>query len=153
MRVRPLLLALFFTACGPGAPDLTPAIETTSAGLGTYSELTGFGNNPGALKGYTYVPENMPANAPLVLAFHACSQTAADYQKAGWNQLADRLKFYVLYPEQQPANNAARCFNWAGEFGVPTNLSRGQGENQSIIQMINKLKMDHSIDEIGRAHV
>lgn len=146
MRLRPLLLALLFTACGPGAPDLAPAIETTSAGLGTYSELTGFGNNPGALKGYTYVPENMPANAPLVLAFHACSQTAADYQKAGWNQLADRLKFYVLYPEQQPANNAARCFNWAGEFGVPTNLSRGQGENQSIIQMINKMKMDHSID-------
>ncbi|MFO0724162.1 MAG: PHB depolymerase family esterase [Myxococcota bacterium] len=148
MRAPQLIaLALFLAACGPESttPE-RPAVDTALMGLGTYSELTGFGDNPGALKGYTYVPENMPANAPLVVAFHACSQTAADYQNAGWNALADRLKFYVLYPEQQPANNALRCFNWAGEYGVPTNLQRGQGENQSIIQMINKLKADHSID-------
>ena len=49
---------------------------------------------------WKYVPAGMPQNAPLVLALHACTQQAADYVKAGWNTLADKYKFYVVYPEQ-----------------------------------------------------
>jgi poly(hydroxyalkanoate) depolymerase family esterase len=146
------LLATLALASACAAPEADPAaapavdVETTARGVGMSSEVTGFGNNPGGLRGYKYVPENMPPNAPLVLALHACSQTATDYRRSGWNELADQHKFYVLYPEQQTNNNALRCFNWAGEFGDPLNLTRGEGENQSIIQMIEKLKADHSID-------
>lgn len=145
IQLRAVLLPciVLCAACGPEASF---EVEETRFGLGTYSEVTGFGSNPGALRGYKYVPENMPADAPLVLALHACSQTAADFRRAGWEALADQWKFYVLYPEQQTANNAARCFNWAGEYGVPTNLTRGEGENQSIKQMIDQLMADHSID-------
>lgn len=95
---------------------------------------------------FEYVPAPAPVDAPLVLALHACSQTASDYQNAGWNTLADELGFYVVYPEQQTANNPIRCFNWAGEYGDPTNLMRGQGENESIRQMVEKALADHSID-------
>ncbi|MCC7382839.1 MAG: PHB depolymerase family esterase [Deltaproteobacteria bacterium] len=147
-RALTLALALAIAiGCAPEAGDeARTLIEEARFGLGTYGELTGFGDNPGDLRAYQYIPENVPANAPLVLAFHACSQTAQDYRKAGWEQLADQLKFYVLYPEQQTGNNPARCFNWAGEYSDPTNLRRGEGENQSIKQMIDKMKADRSID-------
>lgn len=134
-------------ACGPGVELGALDVETASRGVGTYAEVTGFGSNPGGLKAYAYVPSPAPsAGAPLVLALHACSQTANDYQKAGWNTLADEWGFYVLYPEQQANNNPLRCFNWAGEYSDPTNLRRGEGENQSIIQMIDKMAADHGID-------
>lgn len=141
---RTLLLVLFAAACGPEALD----VDTTTQGVGTgtFSELTGFGSNPGGLKAFSYVPTSAPANAPLVLALHACSQTATEYRKAGWEELADQWGFYVLYPEQQTNNNALRCFNWAGEFGDPTNLTRGEGENQSIKQMVDTMVAAHGID-------
>ena len=102
---------------------------------------------------WKYVPSGMPQNAPLVLALHACSQQAADYVKAGWNALADKYKFYVVYPEQTTTNNALTCFNWAGNNtnvltgdNDPANLTRGMGENQSMKQMVDKMKADYSID-------
>src|SRR6185503_14866486 len=116
---------------------------SSSARAQALTQVTHFGSNPGGLRMWKYVPANLPDHAPLVLALHACGQQAADYVKAGWNGLADRYKFYVLYPEQTTANNALTCFNWAGTNPNPTtgendpaSLTRGQGENQSIKQMI-----------------
>ena len=114
--------------------------------LGGIQQVTGFGSNPGALNMYKYVPANMPSNAPLVVAMHGCTQRAADYAQIGWNELAEKHKFYVMYPEQTSANNGAYCFNWAGEYGDPTNIRRGEGENLSIKQMVDKMMADHSID-------
>src|SRR5262249_54769130 len=93
-----------------------------------------------------HAPAGVGANAPLVVALHGCTQTAADYAKAGWNELADKHGFYVAYAEQTTANNPIRCFNWAGVYGNPANLHRGQGENQSIKEMVDKMKADFSID-------
>jgi len=105
-----------------------------------------FGANPGGLAMYEYVPASLPAGRPLVLVLHGCSQTAAAMEAAGWNKLADAHKFAVVYPEQATANNAVRCFNWAGEYGDPANLVRGQGENQSIISMIDSAITRHEVD-------
>jgi poly(hydroxyalkanoate) depolymerase family esterase len=141
------LVALGATACASSG-DVAPveATGTTSAALGTLTSVSSFGSNPGALTMYKYVPQGVPSNAPLVVALHGCVQGAADFAKSGLNELADILKFYVLYPEQTLSNNPARCFNWAGEYGDATNLQRGKGENQSIKEMIDKMKADHSID-------
>ena len=103
-----------------------------------------FGSNPGNLLMHEYVPASLPAGRPLVLVLHGCSQTAASMEAAGWNKLADKHGFAVVYPEQNTANNPVRCFNWAGEYGDPANLVRGQGENASIISMI-----DHAITKHG----
>ena len=117
------------------------------------TQVTSFGSNPGGLRMWKYVPSGMPQNAPLVLALHACSQQAADYVKAGWNELADKYKFYVVYPEQTTTNNALTCFNWAGNNtnpitgdNDPANLTRGMGENESMKQMVDQMKADYSID-------
>lgn len=107
------------------------------------SEVTGFGSNPGQLRMFRHVPAGLPSGAPLVVALHGCSQTAASYDDAtGWRQLADRWKFALVLPQQQSANNASGCFNWfeAGD------TARGQGEALSIRQMVER-----SVADLGLA--
>lgn len=103
----------------------------------------GFGTNPGALKGYTYVPPGLPAGAPLVVVLHGCKQDAAGYDHhSGWSRLADEAGFALLYPEQQPANNPNHCFNWFR----PRDMKRDAGEALSIRQMIEATLIAHRLD-------
>jgi poly(hydroxyalkanoate) depolymerase family esterase len=106
------------------------------------TQVTSFGSNPGALNMYKHVPSGMPSNAPLVVALHGCTQTAAAYEASGWTALATKHKFYVVYPEQVSGNNSNKCFNWfeSGDIG------RGAGEALSIKQMVDNMKANHSID-------
>jgi poly(3-hydroxybutyrate) depolymerase len=114
------------------------------------AQVPSFGSNPGALDMYKYVPDGMPDDAPLVVLLHGCSQQASGMIPTGFLDLADEYHFYLVLPQQRSGNNPVNCFNWAGEYGDPANLVRGQGENLSIKQMIDKMKADHSIDA---AHV
>ncbi len=96
-------------------------------------ELTGFGANPGNLRMFSYAPEDMPPNAPLVIALHGCTQTSDEYDHGtGWSSLADSLGFAVVYPQQQPANNPKNCFSWF----LPGDIARGHGEALSIREMV-----------------
>lgn len=108
-----------------------------------------FGSNPGNLKMYRYVPAGLPTGRPVVVALHGCTQNATGYGTgSGWTQLADRLKFTVVLPEQQSGNNFNKCFNWF-ETGDTT---RGQGEAESIAQMVRKTITDTGADA-ARVHV
>jgi len=81
--------------------------------------------------------------APLVVVLHGCGQTAAAMASAsGWSELAERLGFHVLYPEQRAANNPLGCFNWF----APADASPGGGEARSIEQMIDAMLAAHDID-------
>ncbi len=107
------------------------------------AELTAFGSNPGALRGWTYTPESLPRNPPLVVVLHGCGQTAAGYdQGSGWSSLAREEGFALLFPEQQRANNPNTCFNWF----VPADTRRDSGEALSIRQMIQAMVERHGID-------
>jgi poly(hydroxyalkanoate) depolymerase family esterase len=117
-----------------------------SLGAGSFEEVRSFGSNPGALKMYRYSPPSPVAGAGLVVAMHPCTLSASSYRGAGFEELADEHGFYVMYPEQQTANNGLQCFNWAGEYGDPTNLRRGEGENLSIINMVRQMESDFDID-------
>ena len=78
-----------------------------------------------------------------MVVLHGCTQTAAEYdQGSGWSRLADRHGFVLLFPQQDRANNANLCFNWF-ERG---DITRGQGEAQSINQMIETVTIAHGID-------
>ncbi|WP_300337819.1 PHB depolymerase family esterase [Accumulibacter sp.] len=106
-------------------------------------EVTGFGANPGELRMYTYLPEGLPADAPLVVVLHGCTQSAASYNKgSGWSTLADRYGFALLFPQQQWNNNPLRCFNWFR----PEDNERERGEPLSIRQMVGKMVADHAVD-------
>jgi len=106
-------------------------------------EVRDFGANPGALRMFVHLPPRVARGSALVVVLHGCSQSAADYDLgAGWSTLADRFGFCLLLPEQQAANNPNRCFNWF----QPGDNERGQGEAQSIRQMIDRMVVDHGID-------
>ncbi len=112
-------------------------------------DLTGFGANPGALRGRLHVPARLSERPALVVVLHGCTQTAADYDRgSGWSRLADRHGFVLLYPEQNRANNANLCFNWF----QPGDIARGAGEALSIHQMIQAVVARHGIDR-GRIFV
>ena len=111
-------------------------------------ELAAFGANPGALKGWIYLPTIMAPNTPLVVVLHGCTQTAAGYDLgSGWSTLAEQRGFAVLYPEQQRANNPNLCFNWF----QPDDTRRDHGEAASIRQMIGHLVQSQGIDP-GRVY-
>jgi len=107
------------------------------------SEVRSFGANPGALRMLSYAPEALPPGAPLVVVLHGCTQRAeAHAEAAGWLTLADRYGFAVIAPEQTPANNHNRCFNWY-ETG---DAARGRGEAASIRAMVAHAVREHGSD-------
>jgi poly(hydroxyalkanoate) depolymerase family esterase len=106
-------------------------------------EVRSFGTNPGNLRMFTYRPARRAAEPALVVVLHGCTQSAAGYDLgAGWSTLADRYGFALLLPEQQPANNPKRCFNWF----VPNDTRRDRGEALSIRQMIEAMVVENGID-------
>src|SRR5256885_17135134 len=92
---RPFVAAVAFAlaACGPDFEP--PRVAVSQQALTT---LTGWGTNPGGLNMYLYSPATPAASPGLVVAMHGCSQSAADYEKAGWETYAAQYGFYLLYP-------------------------------------------------------
>src|ERR1700752_3422404 len=69
-------------------------------------QIKSFGSNPGNLKMFVYNPDNGSEKVPLVVVLHGCTQTAKTCaEQTGWNKLAKKHQFYVLYPEQILINN------------------------------------------------
>ncbi|MCY1018218.1 PHB depolymerase family esterase [Pyxidicoccus sp. MSG2] len=134
------------SAVGCGSPEEASPREAAPEAVleveSSLTQVTGFGTNPGNLLMYRHVPTGMPANAPLVVVMHGCTQTAAAMENTGWTAAANLYKFYVVYPQQQSGNNASSCFNWF----EPGDITRGQGEVLSIKQMVDAMKSAYSID-------
>jgi poly(hydroxyalkanoate) depolymerase family esterase len=160
----PFAILATLGVAGVGCSDADPqSTETLEIGTVT-SQLVGvpnFGPNPAQLTMTVYVPDGMPAGPrPLVVALHGCSQNPDQYTAAGWNELADVWKFYVVYPGQNNGkNNSLGCFNWGGRWPSAPNafvftpepldtgaLARGKDENESIKEMVDKMKADHAVD-------
>ena len=163
LPLRSAALLTFVVACSAPADDPR---ELSAENLGRVSAeldaVATFGTNPAQLKMWKHAPAKVPAGPrPLVVVLHGCTQTAAAYESAGWSDLADEWGFYVLYPEQNTTrNNSSGCFNWGGRWkSAPqtfvlspealdlNEIARGQGENESIKEMVDKMKADHPIDD------
>jgi poly(hydroxyalkanoate) depolymerase family esterase len=118
--------------------------RTLTPGAGSpLTEITGFGANPGDLRMFSFVPDDLERAPALVVVLHGCGQTAAGYDLgAGWSALAAHYGFALLMPEQQRSNNGQGCFNWFN----PEDIARDNGEACSIRQMIARMASDHGID-------
>lgn len=139
-RVAPTA-ALALVAAMLGATGAPPA-----AAAGGLQQVTGFGSNPGNLQMYEYAPASLPANAPLVVALHGCTQTANDYYtNSGWPKYADLWGFAVVFPQTTAANNALSCFGWFD----PAEDGRGRGEAASIVQMVEYAKQRYGSTAAG----
>ena len=101
------------------------------------------GTNPGNLSAKLFAPSGNPPHSPLVVVLHGCNQTSEGYDScAGWSSLAEEFGFYVLYPQQQRANNPGLCFNW---FWTD-DIARDAGEAMSIKELITEVCALHAID-------
>jgi poly(hydroxyalkanoate) depolymerase family esterase len=101
------------------------------------------GANPGHLDAKAFIPSRPAPGAALVVVLHGCTQTADGYDHgSGWSALAEEQGFYLLFPEQQRANNPNLCFNWF----LPEHTQRGRGEAASIRGMIEEMSRAHAID-------
>ncbi len=115
---------------------------------GSLTQVTNFGKNPGDLQMCVYSPNGLPANRPLVVALHGCTQQAKDYGDGpGWTKLADEYRFALLLPHQTQANNPFQCFNWFEPNDVKRHDATGTtGEAASIWAMIQKMQTDYQTD-------
>lgn len=75
---------------------------------------------------YLYAPKTGPRRpSGIVVMLHGCKQTAVDFAAATrMNQLAERLGFVVVYPEQATAVNPLGCWKWYSR----AHQKRGRGE-------------------------
>ena len=108
-----------------------------------------FGSNPGNLGMLIYVPPVRAKRCPCVIVLHGCTQTARGYDiGSGWSRLAEEHGFILIYPEQKRSNNEKTCFSWF----QPGDVSRDQGEVESIRQMLDWAIAEHAVD-VGNVFV
>lgn len=124
---------------------LVPAIASAwgnwPGSLSKPTEMTSFGQNPGKLRMFKYLPQHLGAGRPLVVALHGCTQKAESYDdETGWIKFADKYGFALLLPQEEV--HQAKCFRWFDE----AHIQRDQGEAMSIRQMVEKMKTDHQVD-------
>lgn len=132
LRRLPRLGGLRFAELGRSADSSSPLEEVTS-----------FGDNPGNLRMFAFVPAQLQKPRALVVVLHGCGQTAAAYDLgAGWSTLARHYGFALVMPEQQRINNSNTCFNWFN----PEDTARDSGEARSIREMIAHMAEAHRID-------
>jgi poly(hydroxyalkanoate) depolymerase family esterase len=132
LRRLPKLDGLRFAEFGRSADTSSPLQEVTS-----------FGDNPGNLRMFSFVPAQLQKPRALVVVLHGCGQTAASYDLgAGWSTLAEHYGFALLMPEQQRANNGNTCFNWFS----PEDTARDSGEARSVREMIAHMTETHRVD-------
>ncbi|MEW1792228.1 extracellular catalytic domain type 1 short-chain-length polyhydroxyalkanoate depolymerase [Streptomyces niveus] len=124
-RVAAVLALATGIALLPPAPQARAAVAL--------ERVTNFGANPGGLNMYVYRPASLPANAPVVVALHGCTQSAQIYaDNSGLSTFADRHGFLLVLAETTSLNNTNKCFNWFQS----ADIGRGQGEAASIRQMV-----------------
>jgi poly(hydroxyalkanoate) depolymerase family esterase len=132
------ILALFAFRVG-AQPNAT---EPPSLSLPGLSVINNFDTNPGKLTMHLYTPQTLPdAKTALVVALHGCGGSAKQFSNAGFNELAEKYHFYVLYPEQRPENNSNLCFNH--QIQGAADLERR--EVASVMQMVHYMLANFSV--------
>ncbi|AEA45592.1 extracellular catalytic domain type 1 short-chain-length polyhydroxyalkanoate depolymerase [Fluviicola taffensis] len=126
--------------------NIVIAILFPLVGFSQLSDITEkITENKGNLNAYIHEPaKKTTKQVPLVLVLHGCNQDADEIARSsGWNELADNLGFYVLYPEQRGVNNMIKCFNWFLE----NDQEKDKGEIASIHEMVQYAVSTYQIDE------
>ncbi len=139
-----LVLALMPCVAGRAAGGTGPA---TSIAKGTTT--LGVTNFKGDRYPYRlYTPSSYRPGEPLVVVAHGCQTTAAqEEQITGFDELADRNGFVVLYPEDDALSQhlpgpIKQCF----KFFYPPVYFRGFADTAAIAQMTRSVIRERRID-------
>jgi poly(hydroxyalkanoate) depolymerase family esterase len=123
---------------------MTLALLSGAAHGGTWASGT-VKNSSGTLDYKLWAPSDYRKDrpVPLVLMLHGCMQKAEDLASiSGMNDLADKNKFLVVYPEQAVAANPIKCWNW---FDLK-HQSRDAGEPSLIAAVVSDVRSSYSVD-------
>ncbi len=104
-----------------------------------------FGENPGKLTMFHYLPANMDSTEeyPLVLILHGSMLSARSMKRCGgWNKLADSLGVLLLYPQQRFTNNIARAFS----VHFNNDMKKLNKEILSVRNMIMHMRKTYPVD-------
>jgi len=116
----------------------TPTPSATGKGSWRQARFTGAAGN----RAYrVYVPTGLgrTGKVPLLLALHGCGQNALDFAAGTrFNDLADKHKFVVIYPEQGVTHNGQRCWNWFRSG----HQFRAQGEPAILAGIVRRVSQD-----------
>ena len=79
---------------------------------------------------------------PLVMMLHGCTQNPDDFAAGTrMNEVADREKFFVVYPDQPRSANASKCWNW---FEVQ-HQQRGSGEPSVLVEVVRSISAPFNV--------
>jgi poly(hydroxyalkanoate) depolymerase family esterase len=108
------------------------------------AEAAGYANRVGARRYKAHRPwRTRLRSRPLVVMLHGCHQSADDFAAATrMNQLADRMGFTVVYPEQVASAHPSRCWNW---FNA-AHQERDEGEPSIIAGITRQAITRHNAD-------
>src|ERR1700676_2095356 len=138
---KALAVLLIFVALGaPGCRNAGSARHFTLV------EVTGFGSNPGGLQMFKYVPSSSRSKEPMVVVMHGCLQNAQDFaDHSGWPEVANQMKFLLVFPQQGVGNNLAKCFHWYSSGDSERDLFRlrilenvGRGSNGHFFRLLKQ---------------
>lgn len=122
-------------------PPLKPyvVVGATSGTTSWHVERTGAGSRRYLL----YAPPKTSGRRPLVVYLHGCSERADSTAVASrYNELASKLGFYVVYPEQPDDANGNHCWNWF----MDDHQHRGAGEPQILAAITRSVMQLMPID-------
>ncbi|MBC6459364.1 PHB depolymerase family esterase [Actinomadura sp. HBU206391] len=120
---------------------VTWLVYAPSAPAASLTEVTGFGTNPSNLRMHLYVPNNVAARPPIVVAVHYCTGSGpAFYSGTEFASLADRYGFIVIYPS---ATRSGNCF----DVSSPQALRHDGGSDPvGIVSMVRYVEQRHNGD-------
>lgn len=126
------------------APGRQPDIPPVPPGASLTADR--FSCGAGSREYLAYVPASAADQGAqgLVLMLHGCTQTHADFARGtGMNDLAERHRLVVAYPQQSRGENAQSCWNWFS----PGDQCRGRGEPEILAQLTRRLARAHGVPQ------
>jgi poly(hydroxyalkanoate) depolymerase family esterase len=120
------------------ASTLTVFMAPKAAHAAGLTPITDFGDNPGNLEMYVYVPDNIGPDPAILVSNHWCTGSAQNlYDWMQFDEMADQYGYIVVYPS---VTRASKCFDVASQ----ASLSGTGGDSVSIKSMV-----DYAITELG----
>ncbi|WP_410538828.1 PHB depolymerase family esterase [Streptomyces sp. KL2] len=131
----------------PMVAALLVALAAPPASAASLTEVTNFGSNPSNLRMHLYVPDNVRARPPVLVAVHYCTGSGpAFHSGTEFASLADRYGFVVVYPS---ATRSGSCF----DVSSPQALRRDGGSDPvGIRSMVGHVLQRLNADP-GRVYV
>jgi acetylxylan esterase len=131
----------------PMVAALLVALAAPPASAASLTEVTNFGSNPSNLRMHLYVPDNVQARPPVLVAVHYCTGSGpAFHSGTEFASLADRYGFVVVYPS---ATRSGNCF----DVSSPQALRRDGGSDPvGIRSMVGHVLQRLNADP-GRVYV